>query len=94
MNTTLSDLLDYFVLVYLDNILICSTSNDKHKSELRCVFDHLCKHVLYAKLSKCEFGMQEVDYLGHIIGDGQVRTNPTKISAVKDWPVSTSVKHL
>ena len=94
MNTTLSDLLDCFVLVYLDDILIYSTSDDVHERHLRCVFDHLRKHVLYAKLSKCEFGVREVDYLGHIIAGGQVRANPTKVSAVKDWPVPTSVKHV
>ena len=70
MNTTLSDLLDRFVLVYLDDILIYSTSDDEHERHLRCVFDRLRKHVLYAKLSKCEFGMREVDYLGHIVGGG------------------------
>ena len=94
MNTTLSDLLDCFVLVYLDNILIYSTSDDKHEHHLQCVFDRLCKHILYAKLSECEFGVREVDNLGHIIGGGQVRANPTKISAVKDWLVQTSVKHV
>ena len=94
MNTTLSDLLDCFVLVYLDDILIYSTSDDEHERHLRCVFDQLRKHVLYAKLSKCEFGVREVDYLGHIVGGGQVRADPTKISAVKDWPVPTSVKHV
>ena len=94
MNTTLSDLLNRFVLVYLDDILIYSTSNDGYERHLRCVFDRLRKHVLYAKLSKCEFGMREVDYLGHIVGGGQVHADPTKISAVKDWPVPTSVKHV
>ena len=94
MNTTLSDLLDRFVLVYLDDILIYSTSDDEHERHLRCVFDRLRKYVLYAKLSKCEFGVREVDYLGHIVGGGQVRADPTKISAVKDWPVPTSVKHV
>ena len=94
MNTTLSDLLDHFVLVYLDDILIYSTSSDEHKRHLGCVFDRLHKHVLYAKLSKCKFGMREVDYLGHIIGGGQVCADPTKINAVKDWPVPTSVKHV
>ena len=68
MNTTLSDLLDRFVLVYLDDILIYSTSDDEHERHLRCVFDRLRKLVLYAKLSKCEFGVHEVDYLGYIIG--------------------------
>ena len=65
-----ADLLDRFVLVYLDDILIYSTSDDEHERHLRCVFDRLRKHVLYAKLSKCEFGVREVDYLGHIVGGG------------------------
>ena len=94
MNTMLSDLLDCFALVYLDDILMYSTSNDEHERHLLCVFDHLRKHVLYAKLSKYEFSVREVDYLGHIVGGGQVRTEPTKISTVKDCPVPTSVKHV
>ena len=94
MNTMLSVLLDRFVLAYLDNISIYSTSNDKHKRHLWCVFDHLHKHVLYVKLSKFEFGVREADYQGHIVGDGQVRADPTKINAVKDWPVPTSVKYV
>ena len=93
MNTTLSDLLDRFVLVYLDNILIYSTGNDEHESHLRCVFEHSCKHVLYPELSKYEFGVREVNYLGHIVGGGQVCAYHTKISAVKYWPVPTNVKH-
>ena len=94
MNTMLSDLLDCFVVVYLNNFLIYTTNDDKHEHHLWCVFDHLHKHVLYAKLSKCEFGVREVDYLVHIIGGSQLRAYHTKISAVKDWPVPTSVKHV
>ena len=94
MNTTLSDLLDRFVLVYLDDILIYSSGDDEHERHLRCVFDRLRKHVLYAKLSKCEFDVREVDYLGHVVGSGQVRADPTKISVVKDWPVPTSMEHV
>ena len=75
-------------------MLIYSTSDDKHKCHLLSVFDPLCKHALYAKLSKCKFGVREFDYLGHIIVGSQVRANPTKISAVNDWPVPTSLKHV
>ena len=94
MNTTLSDLLDRFVLVYLDDILIYSTGNDEHKSHLQCVFERFCKHVLYPEFIKCEFGVREVNYLGHIVGGGQVCTDHTKISTVKDRPVPTNVKHV
>ena len=94
MYTTLSNLLDGFVLVYLNNILVYSTSKDEHEQHLQCVFVCLCRHVLYTKVSKYEFGVWEVNYLGHIVGGGQTYADPTKISAVKDWPVPTSVKHV
>ena len=84
MNTILSNLLVSFELVYLDDILMYSTSDDKHKHHLRFVFECLHKHVLYAKLSKCDFSVREIDYLGHIIGGEQVHADPTQISTVKD----------
>ena len=57
MNTTLGDLLDRFVLVYLDDILVYSADAEQHKLHLRTVLERLHKHTLYAKCSKCDFGV-------------------------------------
>ena len=70
MNTTLSDLLDRFVLVYLDDILVYSDNADEHERHLRTVLQRLRTHNLLAKRSKCEFGVHEVEYLGHVVGGG------------------------
>ena len=70
MNTTLSDMLDDSVLVYLDDILVYSRDAAEHELHLRQVFDRLRSHRLYAKCSKCDFGVREIEYLGHLVGAG------------------------
>ena len=54
----------------------------------------LLKNQLFAKISKCVFGCQEVEYLGHLISSEGVRTNPKKTEAMQNWPTPTSVKAL
>ena len=92
MNTRLGDLLDRFVLVYLDDILVYSTDAEQHELHLRTVLERLHQHTLYAKRSKCYFGVLQVEYLGHIIGGGKVWAAPAKISAVTEWPAPIMVK--
>ena len=92
MNTTLGDLLDRFVLVYLDDILVYSADAEQHELHLRTVLERLLQHMQYAKRSKCDFGVLEVEYLGHIVGGGKVWADPAKISAVAEWPAPTMVK--
>lgn len=57
------------------------------KLDLKTVLEQLRKHKLYAKRSKCTFGMPEVEYLGHIVGKHGVRMDDTKVNAIKKWPV-------
>ena len=92
MNTTLGDLLDRFVLVYLDDILVYSADAEQHELHLRTVLERLRQHTLYAKRSKCDFGVLQVEYLGHIVGGGKVWADPAKILAVSEWPAPTTVK--
>ena len=92
MNTTLGDLLDRFVLVYLDDILVYSADTEQHELHLCTVLERLRQHMLYAKRSKCDFGVLQVEYLGHIVGGGKVWADPAKISAVSEWPAPTMVK--
>ena len=92
MNTVLGDLLDRFMLVYLDDILVYSADAEQHELHLRTVLKHLRQHTLHSKRSKCDFGVLEVEYLGHIVGGGKVWAYPAKILAVAEWPAPTTVK--
>ncbi|KAK4399251.1 putative mitochondrial protein [Sesamum angolense] len=65
-----------------------------HMLHLKKVLELLRKHQLYAKQSKCSFAQQQIDYLGHVISEGGVATDPEKIECMKNWPVPTSVKAL
>lgn len=73
-------------MVFFDDILIYSPDFKTHIEHLRVTLDLLRRNKLYAKLSKCTFGVKEVEYLGHIISDKGVATDPAKISAMKNWP--------
>lgn len=94
MNEVFRSALDSFVTVYLDDILIFSRSEEEHIRHLRWVFTQLREHKLFAKRSKCSFGLSEVEYLGHIVGRDGVRVDPAKIAAVRDWPEPTTIRAL
>jgi SpoVK/Ycf46/Vps4 family AAA+-type ATPase len=67
MNKVFMDELDKFVVVFIDDILIYSKSVQEHEQHLRVVLEKLRKHKLYAKFSKCEFWLEKVAFLGHIL---------------------------
>ena len=70
--------LDRFVVVYLDDILIYSESLEQHEQHVRMVCEILKREGLQAKLSKCSFFKSEVEYLGHVVGNGQLKADPRK----------------
>jgi hypothetical protein len=67
---------------------------DAHKENLRQVLAKLREHQLFMKLNKCSSAKQELDYLGHIIFDKGVATDPTKIVAMLNWPIPTNATEL
>ena len=83
-----------FVVVYLDDILIFSNTWEEHLEHVRWALQKLRENSLFAKAKKCEWGKQEIEYLGHVIRPGQVLMDPKKIQAVVEWPVPTSVKEV
>ncbi|GKD48921.1 putative reverse transcriptase domain-containing protein [Tanacetum coccineum] len=85
MNRVCKPYLDKFVIVFIDDILIYSKSNEEHEIHLRMVLELLKKEKLYAKFSKCEFWLQEVCFLGHVVNQNGIYVDPSKIEAVKNW---------
>jgi hypothetical protein len=79
MNDVFKPFLYDFVIVYLDDILIFSGTLDERVKHVKKVLDSLQREKLYVKLSKCEFGMTALVYLGHIVGKGQLKIDPSKI---------------
>ena len=78
-------------LVFFDDILIYSKTWEEHMKHLDKVLGILEEHSLYAKMSKCEFGMKEMLYLGHIINAEGVQVHMEKIRAIRDWPTPKAI---
>ncbi|GJW31826.1 putative reverse transcriptase domain-containing protein [Tanacetum coccineum] len=90
MNRVCKPYLDKFVIVFIDDILIYSKSKEEHEVHLRLVLELLRKEKLYAKFSKCEFWLEEVHFLGHVVNQGGIHVDPGKIEAVKNWKAPTT----
>ncbi|KAJ4775101.1 polyprotein [Rhynchospora pubera] len=94
MNDVFKEELRKSVLVFFDDILVYSRNLEDHIKHLEKVFSKLRKHKLYAKMSKCAFGMGQVEYLGHIITKDGVATDPSKIEVMVNWPKPKILKEL
>ena len=85
MNRVCKPFLDKFVIVFIDDILVYSKSKEEHEEHLRKVLELLRREKLYAKLSKCEFWLREVQFLGHVISQEGIKVDPAKIEAISNW---------
>ena len=94
MNDILRPYLDQFVIVYLDDICIYSKTKEEHLEHLDKVLTILEQHRLFVGLDKCSFGVQEMEFLGHVVGTEGVKVDPKKVQAVKDWPTPKDVKEV
>jgi hypothetical protein len=92
MNYILAPLLRKGVVVFIDDILIYSSTWDQHLALLQSVFALLEQHQVKIKLSKCSFAQRQLKYLGHIVSAAGVGTDPKKISDVINWPTPTTPK--
>ncbi|XP_050233220.1 uncharacterized protein LOC126681708 [Mercurialis annua] len=95
MNRIFKPFLDQFVIVFIDYILIYSRTEEEHAHHLRIVLQTLREHQLYAKFSKCEFWLEEVAFLGHVVSQNGIKVDPKKIEAVVEWkrPTSKNAKY-
>ncbi|KAA3474222.1 reverse transcriptase [Gossypium australe] len=91
MNWVFQPYLDRFVVVFIDDILVYSRTEEEHDSHFRIVLQILREKQLYAKFSKCEFWLREVTFLGHVVSAEGIRVDPRKIEAVLDWKPLKSV---
>ncbi|KAL4388726.1 hypothetical protein GQ457_09G011400 [Hibiscus cannabinus] len=94
MNRVFQPYLDQFVVVFIDEILVYSKSEDEHEEHLRIVLQTLRENQLYAKFSKCEFWLNEVVFLGHIVSAEGIRVDPKKIEAIMDWKQPKNVSEV
>jgi hypothetical protein len=94
MDDVLRPFTNYFVVVYLDDILIFNKTWEEHMRHIQQVLSTLWQHKLYANLEKCSFGMNKVQYLGYIVDEHGVHVDPTKIQVICDWPAPTTLTEL
>ncbi|WMV46266.1 hypothetical protein MTR67_039651 [Solanum verrucosum] len=86
INKVVRQYLDMFVIVFIDDILIYSRSEDEHIDHLRTVFQILNDQQLFAKFSKCEFWLRSVAFFGHIISSKSIEVDPKKMDVVRSCP--------
>jgi hypothetical protein len=91
MNNVFMDYLDKFVVVFIDDILIYSQSEEDHVDHLKMLLQRLREHQLYAKLSKCDFWIHEVLFLGHIIYRDGLAMDPKKVADILNWKAPKDV---
>ena len=92
MNTLFKDELDNFVLVYLDDILIFSTTLEDHIQHIKQALEKLKEAKLYARLHKCAFFQERVEYLGFDVSYQGIQPSPEKVRTIVEWPQLKSVK--
>ncbi|GJX21091.1 putative reverse transcriptase domain-containing protein [Tanacetum coccineum] len=90
MNRVCKPYLDKFVIVFIDDILVYSKDEEEHGKHLKIILELLKKERLYAKFSKCDFWLDSVQFLGHVIDRSGVHVDPAKIEAIKSWAAPTT----
>jgi hypothetical protein len=94
MNKIFRDLLDIYVIIYLDDILIFSNTEEEHPNHVKEVLRRLQANNLYCNAKKCTFHVTEIDYLGLIVLDKGVQVDQSKVTAALDWAAPRNVKNV
>ena len=94
MNDIFKDLLNVYMVVYLDDILIFSSDEKQHEQHVKEILRRLRKNDLFCKPEKCYFFQKKVDYLGFVISHNRIEMDQGKVKAIVDWPEPTKVKEV
>ena len=94
MNSVFMPELDKFIVVFIDDILIYYKNNEEHAHHLRIVLTRLREHKLYAKFSKCEFWLDRVQFLGHVLTPEGISVDSSKVQDVLNWKSPKSVHQI
>jgi hypothetical protein len=94
MNSVFMPKLDKFVVVFIDDILVYSRNEEEHAGHLHVVLQRLREHHLYAKLSKCDFWLKEIKFLGHTISQTGIVVDPDKVQEVINRKPHTTVRQI
>ena len=94
MNKVFAEYLDHFTVVFIDDVLVYSKSKEEHEEHLRTSLQLLKDNQLYAKLSKCEFWLEQVAFLGHVISRKGLAVDQSKVEAVVSWKRPSSVTEI
>ncbi|GKA66367.1 putative reverse transcriptase domain-containing protein [Tanacetum coccineum] len=89
MNRVCKLYLDKFVIVFIDDILVYYKDKEEHRKHLKIIMELLKKERLYAKFSKCDFWLNSVKFLGHVIDHDGIHVDPAKIEAIRNWAAPT-----
>ncbi|GKA86800.1 putative reverse transcriptase domain-containing protein [Tanacetum coccineum] len=90
INRVCKPYLDKFVIVFIDDILIYSKNKEEHGEHLKTILNLLRSKMLYVKFSKCDFWLDSIQFLGHVIDSNGVYVDPVKIEAIKNWAAPTT----
>ncbi|SPC66568.1 uncharacterized protein UHOD_12259 [Ustilago sp. UG-2017b] len=91
MNDTFKDMLDRSLIIYLDDLLIYSSTLKQHQEHVSAVLARLRQAGLYAKAEKCQFSTSQTEFLGFVVSDQGVSMDPSKTEVITNWPVPQSV---
>ena len=94
MNQIFYDCIDVFLVVYMDDLLVFSKTEEEHFRNLETVLERLKRNELYVSPKKCEFFQTEIDFLGFLVGRDGIRVNPEKVDVLKTWPKPKSLTEL
>lgn len=94
MNSIFQPFLRHFVLIFFDDILVYSADWSLHLHHVATVLEVLERHKLFAKMAKCSFGQQKIEYLGHVVSKTGVEVDNSKIQAIKEWPIPHTIRKL